>query len=114
MRPLGRRWVWAAILLWHLAVCIPFWRYSQEAPLFRAHGDVYRGWPWVYGLDQGDVIGDEWLFFITYFRPMEFMGDTAVAIACGLPVSAGTWIAWRWRRRAALAKLAYFNEEYEP
>ena len=81
------KWLWAIAILWHLGVAVPFWQYSRPAPYFDVHGDVYRGWPLVFGLDQGDVIGDEWLFMTTYFRPGAFALDTGLAVLCGLPVS---------------------------
>jgi len=103
--------LWCFIIAWHIAVAIPFWRYSRPAPFFDVHGDVYRGWPWVYGLDQGDVRGDEWLFWVTYFQPREFAADTAVAVGCGLPVSLAAWLIWKWRNRVASARLAWFTQD---
>ena len=106
-RPLWRRvwsiapvWAWAVAAAVQVAVALPFWLYSTHAPFHDVHGDLYRGWPFVYGLDQGDVIGDDWGPFITYFRPIPFALDTAVAVACGLPATVLVlWIGRRVRSR---------------
>jgi hypothetical protein len=97
-------WLWVLLGVWHLAIAIPFWRYSQPAPFFPVHGDLYRGWPYIYGLDQGDVVGDEWLFWVTYFAPVEFLLDTALAILCGLPLSIGAMSAWWWYSKNAATR----------
>ena len=81
-------WAWLVAALVQLAITLPFWLYPSRAPFHDAHGDVYRGWPFIYGLDQGDVGGDEWGPFTTYFHPSRFAVDTLAALVAGLPVIA--------------------------
>lgn len=88
---------WAIAAVLQLIVTLPFWLYSAPAPYYPIHGDLYRGWPMTYGLDQGDVLGDDWGPFITYFHPLEFAIDTGAAIACGLPAVA--LVLWLGRSR---------------
>ena len=57
------------------------------APLDSRWGDVYRGWPWIYGLDQGDVKGDEYAFMTTYFHPIPFALNVMFAMSIALAIS---------------------------
>lgn len=66
-----------------LAFAIPCLSYSRVAPYHSSFGDVHRGWPLVYGLDQGDVYG-EFLFLLAHFNLASFLIDIAVALSCGL------------------------------
>ncbi len=90
-------WAWGLAAVIQVAFVLPFWLHSSsEAPYHDVHGDLSRGWPLVYGLDQGDVEGDEWGPFTTYFGPGQFAVDTAAAVACGLPATALVlWAGWR-------------------
>src|SRR5262249_36319814 len=105
-RPFWRRvlgfvpvWAWALAGVVQIAVALPFWLYSVPAPFHDVHGDLYRGWPLIYGLDQGDVGGDEWGPVITYFEAARFALDTAAAVACGLPATGLVfWMGRRVRR----------------
>jgi hypothetical protein len=79
---------------------LPFWLHTTPAPYHAYHGDVYRGWPAIYGLDQGDVGGDEWGPFVTYLHPGRLALDTLLGVACGLPPAVlVVWGARRFRRR---------------
>lgn len=106
-RPLWRRvggvapaWAWAVAAALQVPVALPLWLYSSPAPFHAVHGDLYRGWPFIYGLDQGDVIGDEWGPSITCFKPIPFALDTVAAVACALPATGLVlWIGRRVRRR---------------
>ncbi len=89
------RRVWALAGLVQILITLPFWLYWYPAPFHDIHGDVYRGWPFIYGLDQGDVGGDECGPFITYFRPIAFALDTVVSVVCGLPVTG--FVIWLGR-----------------
>jgi hypothetical protein len=93
-------WAWALAGVVQVSFVLAFWLVSSSAaPSHDAFGDVYRGWPLVYGLDQGDVGGDEWGPFTTYFEPVQFAHDTAAAVACGLPaIVLVLWAGWRVRR----------------
>jgi hypothetical protein len=91
-------WAWATAGLVQVAIALPFWLHSSPAPFHDAHGDVYRGWPLVYGLDQGDVIGDDWGPFTAYFDLARFALDTAAAVACGLPAIVLVLWVGRWFR----------------
>ena len=62
---------------------LAFWYSPSRAPLFQSWGDVVRGWPLGYGLDQGDVRGDEYAFMVTYFDPISFCVDALIAIGIG-------------------------------
>lgn len=101
--PLWRRvswfvpwWAWLLAAVAQVAVVLPFWLHSVPAPFHDVHGDVYRGWPAIYGLDQGDVVGDEWGPFVTYLHPGRLVQDTAIGVGCGLPLVAV--ILWAGRR----------------
>ncbi len=102
-QPLWRRvlgiapwWAWAVAPALQIAVALPFWLYSSPAPYHDSFGDVFRGWPLIYGLDQGDVGGDEWGPFTTYFHPGRFALDTLAAAMCGLPATVAVF--WGGRR----------------
>ena len=91
-------WTWVLSAVAVLAATLPFWLHSSPAPYHDFHGDVSRGWPAVYGLDQGDVGGDEWGPFVTDFRPGEFALDTALGVICNLPaVATAFWLGRRFR-----------------
>ncbi|HZZ81185.1 MAG TPA: hypothetical protein VFE62_21965 [Gemmataceae bacterium] len=91
-------WAWVAVLAVQLVVALPFWMYTSPAPFHDVHGDLYRGWPYRYGLDQGDVGGDEWGPFTTRFQPISFAIDTAAAVGCALPATGLVlWIGRRFR-----------------
>jgi hypothetical protein len=96
-------WAWALAGVVQVAFVLAFWlAWSSAAPYHEAFGDILRGWPLVYGLDQGDVEGDEWGPFTTYFGLAEFALDTAAAVACGLPaIALVLWAGWRVRRNAS-------------
>lgn len=90
---------WAAVAAVQFAVALPFWLYWSPAPLHPLFGDVYRGWPLIYGLDQGDFGGDELGPFTAHFRPDRFALDTAVAVGCALPLTVPLFWRARVRRR---------------
>ena len=53
-------WAWMVAAVVQVVMCLPFWLFTSPSPYSDYWGDVYRGRPYVYGLDQGDVGGDEW------------------------------------------------------
>jgi hypothetical protein len=85
LKAISPRWAWALAAAVQLAITLPFWLYSSPAPYYEVYGDVYRGWPLIYGLDQGDVGGDEWGPFTAYFYLSRFLLDSVAALACGIP-----------------------------
>jgi hypothetical protein len=101
LRAFAPAWAWFAAVVVQLAIAMPFWLYATPAPYHDVHGDVGRGWPFIYGLDQGDVHGDELGPFTTYFKPDRFILDSAAAFACGLPATfLVVWLGRHvWRRR---------------
>ncbi len=90
---------WAVAAAVQFIITWPFWLHPSPTPYTEFHGDLYRGWPLIYGLDQGDVLGDEWGPLTTYFHPIAFALDTAAAVACGLPATGLVlWVGRRDRR----------------
>ncbi|MEX1229747.1 MAG: hypothetical protein WEB58_05885 [Planctomycetaceae bacterium] len=92
----GPKEAWGAAALLQIIVLIPFWWHSSPGFLHDIHGDLHRGWPLVYGLDQGDVVGDGWGPFTIYFQPIKFAADTLLGMLCALPGI--VLILWRGRR----------------
>ena len=80
-------WAWIIAMGVIVAAVLPFWLFATPAPYYDYHGDLYRGWPEVYGLDQGDVGGDEWGPFVTYLRPSRLAWDTLLGVVSGLPLA---------------------------
>ena len=72
---------WIGFLV-SIILVIPVWSYSRPAPYYDVWGDVYRGWPFPYGLDQGDVIG-EFLFTLAYFNPIAWVIDAILPATFG-------------------------------
>ena len=94
-------WAWLVAAAVQVTAVLPCLLHTSPAPYHDFHGDVYRGWPAVYGLDQGDVGGDEWGPFVTYLHPGRLALDTLLGVACGLPPAVlVVWGARRLRRRA--------------
>ena len=94
-------WAWLVAVAVQGATVLPFWLHATPAPDHEFHGDVHRGWPAIYGLDQGDVGGDEWGPFVTYLHPGRLALDTALGVACGVPPAVlVVWGSRRLRRRA--------------
>jgi hypothetical protein len=89
-------WTWLVAVAVVMAAVLPFWLHTSPAPYHHYHGDVYRGWPEVYGLDQGDVGGDEWGPFVTYLDPRQLAWDTFLGVMCGLPPAVA--VVWGVRR----------------
>jgi hypothetical protein len=86
------------VLLFHAVVAIPFLFWTRLAPLHDVWGDVYRGFPFPFGLDEGDVIGIP-ILKLAYFSLPGFFFDIAISVLCSLPVSlALIWSYWRTRR----------------
>lgn len=101
LRTVAPGWAWLLAAVVQLAITLPFWLYSSPAPYHDVYGDVYRGWPLIYGLDQGDVRGDEWGPFTAYFYLSRFALDTLAALVAGLPVTVS--ILWFGRRSSRSA-----------
>jgi hypothetical protein len=78
-----------------LAFAVPCLSYSRIAPYHSTFGDVYRGWPLVYGLDQGDVYG-EFLFLLAHFNLAAFLIDIIVALSCGMLLLGVIFVARRF------------------
>lgn len=89
-------WAWMSSAVAVLVITVPFWLHWSPAPYHDIHGDVYRGWPLPYGLDQGDVRGDDWGPFVTDFRPGRFALDTAVGVVGSVPAT--VLLLWAGRR----------------
>jgi hypothetical protein len=92
-------WAWAVAGTVQVACILPFWLLSSLAQYHALHGDVYRGWPLIYGLDQGDVGGDDFGPFITYLHPARFALDTAAGVGCALPPTVLIFVVGRRSRR---------------
>jgi hypothetical protein len=71
-----------------VVIALPFWLHSSTASYHDALEDLYRGWPFIFGLDQGDVGGDDWGPFTTYFHSICFAFDT---LGCG-----NLWLPREW------------------
>ena len=88
-RPL---WVWlclwlATFVVFSIGFALGFWWIPSRAPFYEPWGDVYRGWPYPYGLDQGDVGGDSYAHWITYFHRAEFVRDGYAAVGAAALLS---------------------------
>ncbi len=70
------------LLMWPISVftCLALWWVPGRGPMFDTRGDLYRGWPLPYGVDQGAVSGDGYAFFVTRFQPVPFVIDGLAAI----------------------------------
>lgn len=95
MQRISKRRMLICVLLIHLFVAIPFLCWSRPAPYYQLYGDVYRGWPFPFGLDQGDVGGIP-ILRLAYFSWINFLADIVASIFCGLPLSfLAVWVDGR-------------------